>query len=185
MGTSVSSAAIKFKLDPFSRSLRSLLMCEWIKIRLLLLVKGCRFRPKLDVQGADLLSREGFVSSMFREQVRWAGRVCKLVAQGAGSFSREIYFSSIFREQQHSAGTVFYARYLGNTLIQQGGFCTVQLWPRFWMSFKRSVTFTSVAALLTREFCLMQHQQETDRVRSLPFTNWEPYHPQRLNKNLL
>ena len=60
--TSFFSAAIKLKLDPFSRSIRSLMMCESIKIRLLSLMKGCMFRPKLDAEAAGSLPLEGFVA---------------------------------------------------------------------------------------------------------------------------
>ena len=48
METSVSLAAILLQFGPLICSLSSLLMCEWIKdlnlIRLLLLVKDCRFK---------------------------------------------------------------------------------------------------------------------------------------------
>ena len=62
-------------------SLRSLWMCgrieDLILIKLRLLVKGCRFRPKL-------IEQTGF---------------CKLDTQGAGSLTREVSVSLILREQ--------------------------------------------------------------------------------------
>ena len=62
-------------------------MCERIKdlilIRLLLLVKSCRFRPKLDARGAGLLSREGLLARCLGSGLIDQGGFCKLNAQGA------------------------------------------------------------------------------------------------------
>ena len=79
-------ATIYLKLQPLMHSLRSQLMCgrieDFILIRLLLLVKGYRFRPKL-------IEKAGF---------------CKLDTQGAGSMSRTVSVSSILREQPNLGG---------------------------------------------------------------------------------
>ena len=65
-------------------SLRSLSLCgrieDLILIRLLLLVKGCRFRPKL-------IDQAGF---------------CELDTHETASLSREVFVSLILREQPHS-----------------------------------------------------------------------------------
>ena len=98
-------------------SLRSLSLCgrieDLILIRLLLLVKGCRLRPKLieqagfcklDTQGAGSLSREVSLSAILREQPHLAGIFCKRDTRGTASLSREVSVSAILGEQPHSAG---------------------------------------------------------------------------------
>lgn len=96
--------------------------------------------------------------SRFIEQ----GSFCMLNTQGTVSLRREVFVSSILREQFHWAGSFLYARYSGSSLIQQGGFCIVQMIIvtcdlGFEVTSKRSVIFTSIAAHFTTQQVLPKY----------------------------